>query len=229
MKKLDNRLQLVADLVDRDRVLADIGTDHAYLPVALVKQGLIPSAIASDLRAGPLAHAKEAVKAAGLQEQIQLRLSDGLDKILPHEADCITMAGMGGILITQLIERAPWLRDPEKSLVLQPMTDAPLLRFFLAKNGFELLTERATFDKKHNYTVMKAVYSGVVWEPTPLQAMVGKLNEPLGEAERRFIQKEQASLLKQSKGLSAAGNETESVRLTALYNDLSQVLNGGIQ
>jgi tRNA (adenine22-N1)-methyltransferase len=167
MKKLDPRLLLVADFVDQDCVMADIGTDHAYLPVYLVEQGHISSAIASDLREGPLSHAKETVENAQVGEQVELRLSDGLENIQSHEVDCVVMAGMGGILISQLIEHAPWLQDQTKTLVLQPMTDAPLLRSFLAENGFEIVKERATGDKKHCYTVIKAVYSGKCATLTP--------------------------------------------------------------
>lgn len=229
MKQLDKRLQLVADMINEGAVIADVGTDHAYLPVYLVEQGKAPSAIASDLREGPLSHARQAVEAAGLQDKIDLRLSDGLDAVLPHEADCVVMAGMGGILITQLIERAPWLKNSEKTLVLQPMTDAPLLRSFLGEHGFDVLCERATSDKKHCYTVLKAVYDGVCRILTPLQAVVGKFNQPLGEDEIRFLKKEQASLLKQMKGLHVAGDETQASQLAVLYNEINQVLQGGIR
>ena len=92
MKQLDKRLQLVADMINEGAVIADVGTDHAYLPVYLVEQGKAPSAIASDLREGPLSHARQAVEAAGLQDKIDLRLSDGLDAVLPHEADCVVFS-----------------------------------------------------------------------------------------------------------------------------------------
>ncbi len=228
MKKLDARLSLVADFVDRDCALVDVGTDHAYLPVYLMQQGYIRTAIGADVRPGPLSRAKETVKAAGLLEQIDLRLSDGLDEIHPQEADCIVMAGMGGILITQLIQRAEWLKNPQKKLVLQPMTDAPLVRAFLAEQGFDLIRERATADKKHVYTVMKAAYSGKVRSLSPLAAVIGGLDQPLGSFEIRFLQKEQAGILKQMRGLHQAGQMTEAARLAGLYQDLSAVLKGGI-
>ncbi len=228
MKKLDKRLQLVADMVDSGVVVADIGTDHAYLPVYLVEQGKIPSAIASDLRKGPLEHAKNAVESAGLQDKIDLRLSDGLDAILPYETDYVVMAGMGGILISQLIERATWLKDTTKTLILQPMTDAPLLRSFLAQNGFSILCERAISDTRHSYTVIKVRYNGVCRMLTPVQATVGGLRCPLGEEERRFLKKEQTSLLKQINGLKSAGKETETTELILLYNELTELLSGGI-
>ncbi len=224
MKKLDPRLQLVADFVEPNQVVADIGTDHAYLPVYLVSQGLIPSAIAADLREGPLSHAKEAVDGAGLGDQITLRLSDGLEKIEAHEADCIVMAGMGGILISQLIERTTWLKDNTKTLILQPMTDAPLLRSYLAENGFEIIKERATGDKKHCYTVIKAVYHSDCSVLTPLQAVKGKLDTPLGDWERKFLEKERAAISKQIKGITCSDENADVSSLAALYDELSLLL-----
>ncbi len=226
MIKLDPRLQLVADMVDCDCRLADVGTDHAYLPVYLIEQNKIEYAIASDLRSGPLAHALAAVTAAGLEKQIELRLSDGLDQIAAHEIDCVVMAGMGGILITQLLLRASWLKNDTKTLVLQPMTDAPLLRSFLAEQGYEIVAERATGDNKHTYTVIKAKYSGNVRLLTPLQATVGLLNQPLGEAEKRFLQKEQSALAKQIKGLTMAGKERDVAEIMPLYQELTELLGG---
>ncbi len=229
MKQLDPRLGLVAQMVDPGRLLVDVGTDHAYLPVYLVENRMIPRAIASDLRKGPLAHAETAVTQAGLQEHIALRLSDGLDAIEPHEADCVVMAGMGGILITQLIEKAPWLQDATKTLVLQPMTDAPLLRAFLAENGFAIIDERATQDKKHVYTVIKAVYDGNKRTLSPLEALVGALDVNRGESERAFLQKEANSLQKQGSGLTAAGKQEQAHGVFALHNQLIQWMNGGDQ
>ncbi len=224
MIKLDPRLQLVADMVDKNCRLADIGTDHAYLPVYLLENNLIPSAIAADLRSGPLSHAEETVRVAGLEKQIELRLSDGLDKFQAEEIDCVVMAGMGGILITQIIDRAHWLCTDTKTLVLQPMTDAPLLRTYLAEHGFAIIAERAIGDAKHIYTVIKAKYCSKPFRPTALQALVGLLNQPLGEFEKRYLKKERASLSKQMNGLAVAGKDNEVEEIAKLYNELTNLL-----
>ena len=84
--KLSPRLQMAADMVRPCEAAADIGTDHAYIPVYLIKNGICPSAVAADLKEGPLANARAAVSAYGLTENIALRLSDGLDNINPCEA-----------------------------------------------------------------------------------------------------------------------------------------------
>lgn len=210
LKKLDVRLQAVADYVPWNTKLADIGTDHASLPVHLVQKGTVSFAIAADVNKGPLEHAAKAVEEAELETQITLRLSNGLDEIKEAEADSIVMAGMGGILISQLIEKAPWLKNHEKTLILQPMTDAPLLREFLSTEGYEIIAEKGVVHKTHAYTVMKAVYNGKPFAPTLWETYVGKLALNLGEGERGFLRKEAASLKKQIAGLEIMG-QTQTV------------------
>ncbi len=220
LKKLDVRLQAVADFVPENTTLADIGTDHASLPVYLVQKGTVPFAIAADVNKGPLEHAAKAVEEAGLKSQITLRLSNGLDEINETEVDCVVMAGMGGILISQLIEKAEWLKNPEKTLIFQPMTDAPLLREFLAKEGYEIVAEKGVVHKTHAYTVMKVVYSGEIKKPSLLEFYVGKLTEHLGEGEQGFLKKEAASLTKQIAGLEIMGQLDQVPQLKQVLQEL---------
>ena len=134
--KLDSRLMAIANLVRENKVFADIGTDHAYLPVYLVENGKIQKAIAADLRVGPLENARDAVVSYGFTEQIELRLSDGLDNFKDNEVEEIAVAGMGGLLISQFIERTEWLKNEDIHLILQPMTHIEELRKTLFDNGF---------------------------------------------------------------------------------------------
>ena len=108
--KLDSRLMAIANLVSKNRIFADIGTDHAYLPVYLVENGIVNRAIAADLRVGPLDNAKETVVSHNLTDKIELRLSDGLDNFKENEAQEIAVAGMGGLLIASCVERTKWLK-----------------------------------------------------------------------------------------------------------------------
>ena len=134
--KLDNRLMAIANLVRKDKVFADIGTDHAYLPVYLVEKGIIKMGIAADLRVGPLENARDAVVAYGYSEQIELRLSDGLDNFNDNEVEEIAVAGMGGLLISEFINRTHWLKNENIHLILQPMSHVEELRKTLFDNGF---------------------------------------------------------------------------------------------
>lgn len=224
LKKLDVRLQAVADFVPSQSRLVDVGTDHAALPVHLVQKGTVPFAIASDVNKGPLEHAAQTVAEASLIDQISLRLSDGLAEIGQDEVDCVVMAGMGGILISQLIEKAPWLKDPQKTLVLQPMTDAPLLRGFLAKEGYGIVAEKGVVHKTHAYTVIKAVYDGKSRTPDLFEIYVGKLAEKLQDGERGFLKKEAASLSKQIAGLEHMEQTLQVPELTEVLEQLQKLM-----
>lgn len=152
--KLQPRLACIASLVPRGAHLADVGTDHGYLPVYLLRCGAIASAIASDLRPEPLAHAKRSAAEYGVEENIDFRLCSGLDAISPDEVDTIVIAGMGGELIVKLLEAAPWTREKELTLILQPQTKAEVLRRWLAENGCRFKKETLVRDKGTLYAIM---------------------------------------------------------------------------
>lgn len=140
-KKLSNRLALAAEFTTDGKIIADIGTDHGSLPIFLVGSGKCPSAVAADLRKGPLESAKSNIEAAGLSDKIVTRLSDGLCGIGPDEFDEAVMAGMGGILICGILENCPYRND--KAFVLQPMSDPDTVRSWLYANGFDITKEKA--------------------------------------------------------------------------------------
>ena len=157
--KLDSRLESVASLVEKGSIVADIGTDHAYLLCYLVQNGICPSGIAADLRKGPLANAQQTVTSCGLTEKIELILSDGLQNIKEGCCDTIVMAGMGGILISEIIEKAPWVYNKNVTIIAQPMTHAEILRKFLCDNGFEIKKEVASTDGKRLYCALAAEFT----------------------------------------------------------------------
>lgn len=157
--QLDPRLQLCADWVRQDAKLADIGTDHAYLPVWLVSMGICPRAVAVDVREGPLERARENVTRYGMADKIRLSLSSGLTDVQPEDADDIIIAGMGGELIAEILHQAPWVRDETKRLILQPMTTAKELRLWLQENDFALIREECVRSEGKIYSVMQASYA----------------------------------------------------------------------
>ena len=138
---LTPRLQMTAELVPRGARLADIGTDHAYLPAALLQEGKIPFAIVSDLRQGPLERARATVRACGLYHQTAFRLCDGLRGFRREELDAAVIAGMGGATIAEILENAPWTSWEGFALVLQPMSSMPELRGRLREKGFCIAEE----------------------------------------------------------------------------------------
>ena len=150
--ELSPRLAAIAARVPPGFRLADIGTDHAYLPAYLLLEGTIPSAVASDVNRGPLDRGRETARQAGVEEKIDFRLSDGLNGLEANEADVIVIAGMGGELIARILSEAPWTR--EKLLLLQPMTAQPELRRWLNGNGYRIEGEAVVREGQKLYVIL---------------------------------------------------------------------------
>lgn len=170
--ELTPRLQGLADLVQQGARLADVGTDHAYLPVWLLLQGRISSAIAADLRPGPLSRARETAERYGVSHRISFRLCDGLSNISPDEVDVIAIAGLGGETIAAILEAAPWTRDG-KHLLLQPMTSFPDLRLWLQRNGYSIEREHIVREGKRLYSIWDTV-GGSMPSYTPGELWAGR-------------------------------------------------------
>ena len=220
MFQLRPRLALCAGLARPGRPLADIGTDHAYLPIWLLKTGKIPRALACDLNPGPLEAARRHALRYGVGEELRLLLSDGLCKVAPEDADDIVVAGMGGELILRIVEEAPWLCRPEKRLVLQPMSAADKLRLGLRDLGFQILEERAVVDGGKPYAGFTAAYAGRGIETSLLYPWMGKLS-PGGAHVEAYAAKVLAGLQKQCIGVARQGHGEEQARLREVISNIS--------
>ena len=157
--KLSKRLEAVADMVTPGSVICDVGTDHAYLPIELVKSGIIRSAIAMDINKGPLERAVSHIKDSNLEDSIECRLSDGLEALDTAEADCAVIAGMGGDLISAIIKRYP---DKVNELVLSPHTHYETVRRVLKLCGFSIVKENMVIEDDKYYLIIKAIKSDSV-------------------------------------------------------------------
>ena len=173
---LSPRLRMAASLVPPGARLADIGTDHGYLSAALILEGAIPSAIAADLRPGPLARARETAVRYGLEDRLSLRLCDGLSGIGPEEADAVVIAGMGGETIAAILEAAPWVRERNIPVIVQPMSSMPDLRAWLGRSGYCIETEKLCREGETLYTAL-AVRAGRMERMSPAQLWAGE-NRP---------------------------------------------------
>ncbi len=182
--QLGPRLALCASLIRGGRPLCDVGTDHAYLPIWLLKSGKIPRAVASDVNPGPLETAAANARRYGVADRLSLRLSDGLREIGPQEAEDLVIAGMGGELILRMVEETPWLRDGSKRLVLQPMSSARDLRLGLKRLGFQVLGEEAVEDGGRAYSAFSTQYLGEEPETDLLYPWMGALRPGKKAAER---------------------------------------------
>lgn len=170
--ELSKRLQAVADLVSPGMRLADIGTDHAYIPIYLMENEKIPQAIAMDINKGPLERAEEHIKAHGLEHQIQTRLSDGMAKLQAGEADCSVIAGMGGALMIKILEEGRETAFQLQELVLQPQSELKKFRIYLLENGYRVLAEDMVYEDGKYYPMMKVKpgeMTGESWKPEELE------------------------------------------------------------
>ena len=155
LPKLTPRLQKIYDILTPCETVCDIGTDHAYIPVCLCLNNKCKKAIASDIKKGPVERAKKTVSLYGAQTQVEVRLGGGLETVSVCEADAIIIAGMGGLLIAQILEESENIAKSAKELILQPMTAIAELREFLNKNGYTINEEHIVREEEKLYTIMK--------------------------------------------------------------------------
>lgn len=173
MEFLSKRLQAVADFVRQGARVADVGTDHGYLPVYLIENGISPSAVASDINEGPLNSCKLLVSQRCLQDKIKCAISNGLQNINADDIDDVIIAGMGGELIAAILSDCSAVRD--KHLILNPMTHSEITRSWLYLNGFLIKNDIIVKDGKHFYNIIDAEYGGEPFEPTQTQCFLGNI------------------------------------------------------
>ena len=170
---LDKRLQAVASLVPQGSRLADIGTDHAYLPVWLVRNGAIASAVAGDIASGPCQAARATVAMYATADKIAVRQGSGLAVLAPGEADCIAICGMGGSTIISILAADMAVATSAQRLVLQPMAGAAALRRWLVEQGWSLTSEALVDDAPHFYEIICAERSSDAASYSEAEYLVG--------------------------------------------------------
>ena len=220
------RLLAAASFVRNGLRAADIGTDHAYLPIYLIKNNISSKVLACDLRKGPLNNARENVIRAGCEDKIELRLSDGLDSVLPDEADDIIICGMGGTLIAEILSRAEWIKDSKFNLILQPQSHADDLRRCLFENGFEILDEKSVTDEGRDYLVFNSVYSGSVYSrEDDLKIYFGSLLENNDPVSKRIAARTIKYLKVRMDSEAQFGDKSISEKLKRIIIEAEEKLN----
>ena len=170
---LDKRLLSCAEFVRAGAVFADIGTDHGYLPLFLLREGRITRAYLSDVNRGPLSSAERNATEEGLSDKCEFILTDGARALADKGITDSAICGMGGELITRIIGDAPHLFTEGTRLILQPMTKQECVRRFLVENGFSVITERFSFDSGKYYVTVVAEYTGANGEISDEDAELG--------------------------------------------------------
>ncbi|WP_186430808.1 class I SAM-dependent methyltransferase [Clostridium sp. BSD9I1] len=157
--ELSLRLRTICSMIDNCKTIADIGTDHGYIPIYLIKNKMCEFAIACDINKGPLEKAEENIKLENLEGNISLRLGSGFDVITPGEANAAIIAGMGGHLIKDLIESGMEVFKSLDYLILQPVQNPDVLRKYIYDSGFEVVKEELCIDEKIFYEIIKIRYA----------------------------------------------------------------------
>ena len=153
MIKLTPRLELCAQMCPKTGRAVDVGCDHGYLIIRLLQDGKAETGLACDLRRGPLDNAEKNIALHGLQDRIDTLLTDGLNGVEPTGSDLITICGMGGDLMADILERAPWAKKAD--IVVQPMTRQHRLRRYLRDNGYQIAEERLVYEDRRLYVLMR--------------------------------------------------------------------------
>lgn len=156
--QISERLKTVASFVTEGMRVADIGTDHAYVPIYLIKSGKIPFALAMDIGEGPLQRARDHILEQGLEKQIETRLSDGCSAFRKGEAESVVIAGLGGELMIQILKEGREVLSEVSEFILSPHSEIHKVRRFLMAQGFSILKETMLYEEGIYYTVIRAVY-----------------------------------------------------------------------
>ena len=210
-------------------MFADVGTDHAYLPIFLLEEGKISRAVCSDINAGPLLNAEKNAREHRLSEKMEFILADGAEQLSGKGITDIAICGMGGELIADIIERAPYLKDESLRLILQPMSKQAHLRCYLASRGFKISEEKYTVEGKHNYVTMLAEYIGEPYEISPLEAEIGYPSYDFSENPARlsYVRERERALSKSVIGKKQGGVSDEGE--AELLSKIKAIMKGDLK
>lgn len=218
---LGPRLFAAASLVRAGARVADVGTDHAYLPISLCLDGKVSGGVVSDINRGPIERARENINKYGLGNRLSAVLTDGLHGIEQYAPDDILILGMGGELIASIIEQAPWTKKAGIRLCLQPMTHPEHLRAFLCENGYAIIDERIAREDRKIYQIILAEYSGEQQTLSEEELLLGKINIARGGEELVALADSYVAVLeKRIKGIESAGaTATKQRQLVTRINE----------
>ena len=207
---LNPRLSCAAGFVRQGAVFADIGTDHAYLPLFLLEEGIIERAVCSDINEGPLESARRNAAERGLSDRCAFLLADGACEALALGATDVAICGMGGELIADIVKRAKKMCTPNIRLILQPMTRQAYLRAFLLSEGFRIVSEGYSREGGRCYLCIVAEYTGECREISEVTAEVGECADIVNKsAHIDYLKLKKRVLEKEINGRALGGTVTE--------------------
>ena len=220
MKRLDTILSLIHSSVG----VADVGTDHGIVPVTLALNGYSGNLYATDVHAPPLEAARRQAEKNGVAAKIRFLLTDGLDGIDPSQIDSIVIAGLGGDVICSIVDRAEWTMDSAYELLLQPMTKAEILRFWLCNNGYEIRKEHLVEENGRLFRILSVRFSG---QNTPMTDGDLYLGKPeLMQSRNLFgklLQQEKKRMEKKVNGLLVSEKNEEAAFFRQILDDFTGI------
>jgi tRNA (adenine22-N1)-methyltransferase len=223
---LTPRLRSAAELVRQDAVFADVGTDHAYLPIFLLTEGVVRFSYCTDINEGPLASARRNAEAAGLLSKTEFLLTDGAAALSGKGVTDLAICGMGGELIAEIIERAEWMRKKGINLILGPMSKQAHLRKYLYSRGYGVLEEIYTTDAGKHYLTMLVTFVGERREISDTECELGLLTDgrEISPSARKYLRGKALSYEKSVRGKALTGADVSGERevlsaLTSLLAD----------
>ncbi len=221
--KLTPRLRSAADMVREGAFIADVGTDHAYLPIALCLEEKIRGGVASDVNDGPVERGRKNIHEYCLDGKVSVVKTDGLSGLEGYAPDDIFILGMGGELIARIICDAPWTKNKDIHLCLQPMTHPEILRAFLCDNGYSIIDESVAEEDDRIYQIILAQWTGEREEYTEIELLLGRINiSKRNHAFLRLAKKYAETLLRRAVGKESAGECAEDER--RLIGEINAIL-----
>lgn len=225
--QLSERLSSVASMVTAGNCLADVGTDHGYVPIYLYERNIISRGIAMDVNKGPLERARLHIAEFGFEDAIETRLSDGLAALKPGEADSVTIAGMGGPLIIRILSAYPEVTASLKELILQPQSEISEVRVWLYEHGYEIVEEHMVFEDGKYYPMFKAVKNPDCRKLTNLEYKFGRL-DVLKETSvlKAFVERELANkkaIIEKLQKESSEKTKNREIEMNALRSELEEI------
>ncbi len=205
---LSKRLTAVAGQITQGNTVADIGTDHGYIPIYMTLYKFSPKAYAMDVNEGPLNRALDNIHKYALEDKVITRLSDGLKGLSEGEAQSIVIAGMGGLLTIRILSDCPKVAASADELVLSPHSDVHLVREYLADNGYNIVNEDMVLEDGKFYFILKVNHGNMVIEDEVEQYFGKYLIARRDETMRMFLEKEESKRLSILDKMAASSNET---------------------
>ncbi|NLV89326.1 MAG: SAM-dependent methyltransferase [Tissierellia bacterium] len=225
--KLSNRLMAIANFVPKNSIVADIGTDHGYIPVYLVENNISKKVIGTDISKGSLDKIIEYIKNLNLEHKIDARLGDGLEVIKPYEIDTVIIAGMGGLLIRDILEKDKEVTDSIVNFILQPMVAAKELREYLVENSFEIIKEELVKEDNKYYEIILAkkgksyIDKEIYYE---ISHLLIKEKHPLLKELTQFRLRELEKIAEDIKDIDTEKSKERYVEVTSKIRDYKEVL-----